>query len=59
MYTTLHQTLRSCPARPGSSRVTTMATCTVSSLDRESTRNPYFQLKDSASFVAYRMRPRT
>ena len=30
-----------------------------SSLDREASRNPYFQLKDAASFVAYRMRPRT
>jgi hypothetical protein len=58
MYTTLHQTLRRLPARPASSPGHDYGDVQVSSLDREATRNPYFQLKDSASFVAYRMRPR-
>lgn len=30
----------------------------ISTLGRERERNPYFQFKDMASFVAYRMRPR-
>lgn len=31
----------------------------ISTLGRERQRNPYFQFPDMASFVAYRMRPRT
>jgi hydroxyacylglutathione hydrolase len=30
----------------------------VSSLEREGSKNPYFQFTDAASFVKYRMRPR-
>jgi glyoxylase-like metal-dependent hydrolase (beta-lactamase superfamily II) len=59
MFTTLHQTLRKLPGTTRLFPGHDYGDVQVSSLDREATRNPYYQLKDSASFVAYRMRPRT
>ena len=59
MYATLHQTLRKLPGATRLFPGHDYGDVPVSSLDREATRNPYLQLKDSASFVAYRMRPRT
>ena len=59
MYSTLHQTLRKLPGTTRLFPGHDYGDVAVSSLDREATQNPYFQLKDSASFVAYRMRPRT
>jgi hydroxyacylglutathione hydrolase len=59
MFHTLSQTLR---RLPGTTRLFPghdYGDVQVSSLDREAIRNPYFQFKDAASFVAYRMRPRT
>jgi hydroxyacylglutathione hydrolase len=59
MFQTLHQTLRKLPGATRLFPGHDYGDVQVSSLDRESGRNPYFQLKDAASFVAYRMRPRT
>ena len=59
MFHTLSQTLRKLP---GTTRLFPghhYGDVPVSSLDREASRNPYFQFKDAGSFVAYRMRPRT
>ncbi len=59
MYGTLYQTLRKLPGATRLFPGHDYGDVQVSSLERESSRNPYFQFKDSASFVAYRMRPRT
>jgi hypothetical protein len=59
MYTTLSQTLRKLPGATRLFPGHDYGDLPVSSLEREASRNPYFQFKDSASFVAYRMRART
>jgi hydroxyacylglutathione hydrolase len=59
MFHTLHQTLRKLPGTTRLFPGHDYGDVQVSSLERELTRNPYLQFKDAASFVAYRMRPRT
>jgi hydroxyacylglutathione hydrolase len=59
MFHTLSQTLRKIPGTTRLFPGHDYGDVQVSSLDREAIRNPYFQFKDAASFVAYRMRPRT
>jgi glyoxylase-like metal-dependent hydrolase (beta-lactamase superfamily II) len=59
MFQTLSQTLRKLPGATRLFPGHDYGDVQVSSLDRETNRNPYFQFKDAGSFVAYRMRPRT
>ena len=59
MFGTLYQTLRKLPGTTRLFPGHDYGDVQVSSLEREASRNPYFQFKDAASFVAYRMRPRT
>ena len=59
MFQTLSQTLRKLPGTTRLFPGHDYGDVQVSSIDREASRNPYFQFKDAESFVAYRMRPRT